>query len=137
MSDHAAFLRAITSEPADDTARLVYADYLEELGEPRQVARAEFIRAQIQAHALHPNDPRRHELEHRAAELFAAHWVAWWLPVCSAVGLPTPHIPRNGLRERVGRFFGQRPLPAGHPFVSAGRTAISLVRPPPPDTSDS
>ena len=43
MSDHAAFLRAIASDPADDTARLVYADFLEETGEPSQAARADFI----------------------------------------------------------------------------------------------
>lgn len=38
-------LRAILLDPADDTARLVYADWLEENGE---AARAEFIRVQCQ-----------------------------------------------------------------------------------------
>lgn len=45
MSDGIALLRAILSEPADDTARLVLADWLEELGDYR---RAEFIRIQIE-----------------------------------------------------------------------------------------
>lgn len=40
-----AFLRAICTEPADDTARLVYADWLEE---QEQVERAEFIRVQVE-----------------------------------------------------------------------------------------
>lgn len=45
MSDRSAFITAICADPDDDTARLVYADYLEENGEP---ARAEFIRVQCE-----------------------------------------------------------------------------------------
>jgi len=41
---HAAFLADIFASPADDTVRLIYADFLEEHGEPE---RAEFIRVQI------------------------------------------------------------------------------------------
>lgn len=41
LSEHEAFLRAIFDNPDDDTPRLVYADYLEENGDP---LRAEFIR---------------------------------------------------------------------------------------------
>ena len=40
MSDEAAFLKAIQDNPKDDTVRLVYADWLDEHGDPR----AEFIR---------------------------------------------------------------------------------------------
>src|SRR5436190_19492867 len=40
MSDAAAFLKALRDNPADDTARLVYADWLDERNDPR----AEFIR---------------------------------------------------------------------------------------------
>jgi uncharacterized protein (TIGR02996 family) len=43
MSDGAALLRGILERPADDTARLVYADWLQENGEE---VRAEFIRVQ-------------------------------------------------------------------------------------------
>jgi uncharacterized protein (TIGR02996 family) len=35
MSEEAPFLRALREEPDDDTARLVYADWLEERGDPR------------------------------------------------------------------------------------------------------
>ena len=45
MSDHAAFLNAVLERPDDDLPRLVYADYLDETGEPN---RAEFIRVQIE-----------------------------------------------------------------------------------------
>ncbi|AMV26267.1 hypothetical protein VT84_17850 [Gemmata sp. SH-PL17] len=41
MSDEAAFLAALKVDPADDTARLVYADWLDEHNEP---VRAEYLR---------------------------------------------------------------------------------------------
>jgi uncharacterized protein (TIGR02996 family) len=130
MSDAAAFLRAIASEPADDTARLAFADFLEETGEPVHVARADFIRKQITAHTLHPNDPRRAELEGRAAALFADHWIDWWSPVCAAVGLPEPFVPTGSLRERFRRFVGL-PVPArrGYPYGLEGGTMIGWQRP--------
>jgi uncharacterized protein (TIGR02996 family) len=49
MADHAGFLEAIGDEPDDDTPRLIYADWLEEHGEPE---RAEFIRLQCRAASL-------------------------------------------------------------------------------------
>jgi uncharacterized protein (TIGR02996 family) len=45
MSDRDALLRAICENPDDDAPRLVYADWLDEHGDPRQ---AEFIRVQIE-----------------------------------------------------------------------------------------
>lgn len=44
MTDRESFLKAICEQPADDTARMVFADWLEEHGEPE---RAEFVRLQI------------------------------------------------------------------------------------------
>jgi uncharacterized protein (TIGR02996 family) len=41
MSDEAAFLTVLTANPADDTARLVYADWLDEHNEPQK---AEYLR---------------------------------------------------------------------------------------------
>jgi uncharacterized protein (TIGR02996 family) len=41
MSEEAAFLEALKSNPADDTARLVYADWLDDHDEPRK---AEYLR---------------------------------------------------------------------------------------------
>ncbi len=49
MSDRAALLTAICATPDDDTARLVYADWLDEHGEAK---RAAHIRAQIESHRL-------------------------------------------------------------------------------------
>ena len=50
MGDADAFLRAVCATPADDTVRLVYADYLDEQGDS---ARAEFIRVQVEWARLH------------------------------------------------------------------------------------
>ncbi len=49
MTEQAAFIRAICTDPDDDTARLVYADWLDEHGEPE---RAEFIRVQVKLAGL-------------------------------------------------------------------------------------
>jgi uncharacterized protein (TIGR02996 family) len=46
MSDEAAFLKAIADKPAERSTRLVYADWLDEHGRPRE---AEFLRLQVQA----------------------------------------------------------------------------------------
>ena len=43
MTDRDALLAAITANPDEDTPRLIYADWLQENGEPD---RAEFIRLQ-------------------------------------------------------------------------------------------
>jgi uncharacterized protein (TIGR02996 family) len=114
-SEHAGFMSAIAANPADLTTRLIYADYLEETGEPQHTARAEFIRAQIESESLHANTTRRAELQKRASELFARHWVDWWKPVCEAAGLPLPHVPGTRLRDRVARLFGSNE-PPGSPY---------------------
>ena len=49
MSDEQALLRAIRAAPEDDTVRLVYADWLEENGQPE---RAEFIRLECELDAI-------------------------------------------------------------------------------------
>jgi uncharacterized protein (TIGR02996 family) len=72
MSDDA-FLRAILAAPDDDTLRLVYADWLEEHGDPR----SEFIRIQI-ALAHEPADsPGRPPMEARERQLLECHQDAW------------------------------------------------------------
>jgi uncharacterized protein (TIGR02996 family) len=62
-ADHLPFWRAICLQPHDDLHRLVFADYLEESGEPEAVARAHYIRAQIEQSLLPATDPRYQELQ--------------------------------------------------------------------------
>nr|WP_171470891.1 TIGR02996 domain-containing protein [Frigoriglobus tundricola] len=54
MTDRDALYRAILDNPEDDTLRLVYADALEESGDPQ---RADFIRTQVELSHLPEYDP--------------------------------------------------------------------------------
>src|SRR5262245_63809047 len=74
MSTEAALLRTIRAEPDDDTARLVYADFVEEEGD---AARGEFIRVQVALARQAEDDPRRPALEDREHELLAEHETRW------------------------------------------------------------
>ena len=47
MCDGDAILRAVLADPADDAPRLVYADWLDEQGDPALAARADVIRRMI------------------------------------------------------------------------------------------
>src|SRR5262245_61996101 len=67
------FLATILDDPASDVARLVYADWLEEQGDPR----AEFIRVQIEMAQLLDNDSRRESLSDRELRLLARHGDLW------------------------------------------------------------
>jgi uncharacterized protein (TIGR02996 family) len=69
-----ALLAAILASPDDDLPRLVYADWLDEHGDP---ARAEFIRTQIELAKLPDHDPRFRALEDREHELLCEHEVGW------------------------------------------------------------
>jgi uncharacterized protein (TIGR02996 family) len=69
-----AFLQAICAEPDEDAHRLVYADWLDDHGQPE---RAEFIRVQCALAKLDDDDPRRLDLAPRERELFDEHRRAW------------------------------------------------------------
>src|SRR5262245_20811027 len=92
--------RAVIANPADRTVRLVYADALEETGEPADVARAEFIRSQIELQSVPEPERRHYELAIRCRELFEEHWLAWWRPVAKAAGLPAPRARGRRTRKR-------------------------------------
>jgi uncharacterized protein (TIGR02996 family) len=72
-SDGEALLRAICEQPWEDTPRLVYADCLEENGDP---LRAEFIRVQC-ALANESNEARRKEMRARADQLHKESHGRW------------------------------------------------------------
>jgi uncharacterized protein (TIGR02996 family) len=85
MSLEDALLQDIRANPADDAPRLVYADWLEEQGRPE---RAEFIRAQVECARMGEDDPRRAELQKRAAALEKAHAKKWLQPLRQALDRP-------------------------------------------------
>lgn len=75
MSIGDAFLHEILAHPDDDAPRLIYADWLDEHGDPR----GEFIRVQCALAELGEDDPRRLPLEQREQELLG-HYEAEWRP---------------------------------------------------------
>src|SRR5438067_8376736 len=74
---HAAFWKAICAEPDEDTPRLVFADWLDEQGDPASAARAEFIRAQIELARLDPWTERAVDLKIREQVLLRDHRDKW------------------------------------------------------------
>src|SRR5436190_13556603 len=89
MNDEQALLRSICAEPDDDAPRLVYADWLEERGDPR----ADYIRAECLL-AQHAAGPCMHtcgdcaQRRVRAQQLRNAHGLDWVLPLARALGVP-------------------------------------------------
>ena len=88
MSERDALYRAVCSNPHDDTPRLLFADHLEEYGEPE---RAAFIRAQceLSGYVCYGGDDvflglpdaqaaKYRMLRDRESKLFAAHGRQWF-----------------------------------------------------------
>jgi uncharacterized protein (TIGR02996 family) len=73
MTPDEAFLEAIRDAPDDDTPRLVYADWLEEHGDPH----GEFIRVQCALARLPQGDSHRWALAKRERQLWERHHTEW------------------------------------------------------------
>src|SRR5437868_4196470 len=73
MTTEADFLQAIRDDPDDDAARLVFADWLEERGDPRSA----FIRLQCELETMAEDDPGREERETRCQQLLSIHEAKW------------------------------------------------------------
>ncbi len=74
MTDRDAFRRAVCAAPDDDTPRLVFADWLDEHGEPK---RAEFIRLQCELGQVEEFGPRWRALRERAEKLLGPNREKW------------------------------------------------------------
>ncbi len=94
--EQAAFLRAIAANPDDDTARLAFADFLDE----REPGRGALVRLDLQLAALPKYDPERESLLNVRANLVARDFPLWRAEL--------PHFP--GI---VYEPFFNRGLPAG------------------------
>jgi uncharacterized protein (TIGR02996 family) len=73
MPDEQSFLDEIIANPDDDVPRLIYADWLEEQGNPR----GEFIRVQCELAMLKKTQVRYRELRAREQELWESHGLEW------------------------------------------------------------
>jgi uncharacterized protein (TIGR02996 family) len=74
----AAFLQDIKDHPDDDTPRLIFADWLEEHGQPE---RAALIRVQVERARLPEADPRQRQLAAEEQQLLREHGDAWLGPL--------------------------------------------------------
>ncbi len=118
-SDERGFLEAICAHPADDTARLVYADWLDENDRP---ARAEFIRAEIELAHTPPgtdeDERRRAVLFARRAALLKAHgpeWLAPFRPFASGMSfgrgfVQAVDVSANTFLQHAETWFALTPL---------------------------
>lgn len=101
------FLHAILESPGDEVARLAFADWLQERGDPDSTARGEFIQVQIQLSrhtegGNHPSnwiDPANvPQLRSREQELLALHGEKWAKPIAKLVDKYQFH---NGFIESI------------------------------------
>jgi uncharacterized protein (TIGR02996 family) len=90
MNEELAFLTAIRDRPNDEATRLIYADWLEERGDPR----GEFIRVECELATLSVRNERYNKLKERAKEL-AKKIDTLWLSIVSR-----PAIERCGALYR-------------------------------------
>jgi uncharacterized protein (TIGR02996 family) len=81
MTDREALLRAVAANPDDDTPRLIYADCLDEIGGEANVARARFIRLQIDIHRTPAASGGTEAFEQKVTEAgaLAAQFGKLWL----------------------------------------------------------
>ncbi len=97
LSDLEALYAAILAQPEEDTPRLIYADALDERGQPGDAARAEFIRVQVELdkqvpcsafmYSCYENGPRclcgdRWGMQKRETALLGAHRTEWLTVKC-------------------------------------------------------
>jgi|GEM_PF-2514677 len=125
MNEDEAFIRAIREQPDDETARLVYADWLDDRGDPR----GPYLRAEAEWVVLQPADEQYRPLFRHISQLAAKLNPAWfatvsrmgqiiqraWLPLVvgfdppeSALDLPKAWGEAAGqLRALLAKSFGE------------------------------
>lgn len=92
------FADEVRKHPFDDTPRLIFADFLEDCGDPL----GQFIRTQVSLHQLRQNDPARTPLELLENELINEFGEMWLAPLraLGAEGVSVRCFQR-GLIERI------------------------------------
>ena len=93
QSDVGRLLAEILADPASEAARLVYADHLIELGDPR----GELVQAQCKFEKIEWDDPARRVIDERIADLLAMHETEWTRDV-RALGFDD-HLQQVSLRR--------------------------------------
>lgn len=112
FTDERPFLDAVFDRYDDDRPRLVYADFLDDSGEPE---RAELVRVQLALARLTDDDPRRPALSDRQAELLVRNRAAWTAHLAGLVagvdfrrGIPdSPTVDAATFLERGDELFAK------------------------------
>lgn len=99
LTPQEAFLKAIREQPDDEGPRLMYADWLEERGDPR----GEFIRIQCELAHTAENTPRWQRLTERERALLRRHGVEWAGPLTPSLSHAPPPFHRGLLRPDLCR----------------------------------
>jgi uncharacterized protein (TIGR02996 family) len=120
VSLDAGFLQDIAANPHDDAPRLIYADWLDDHGQP---VRAEFIRLQIALAQMRDDDPARDALAERERVLLNEHQMDWAEPL----------LPLRALSWSFRRGFPTSVVFAAEDFLGHGadlflRTAVRSVQ---------
>lgn len=106
--DADAFMRKYLERPSDATARLVFADWLEETGAEHNAAWAHYIRLKIEADRYPHNSPTRYELDRHAGQYALQIRARLTVPAGLFVGYPKSLLellPAENITVRVGRFL--------------------------------
>jgi uncharacterized protein (TIGR02996 family) len=116
-----AFLDDVAAHPEDDGPRLVYADWLDDNGQPH---RAELIRIQCRLATMGENDPERLDLEYREADLLCVHARQW------EAALPAwvlgQYAFRRGFPDRISLTASELLRSGPTVFAAAPATALSI-----------
>ncbi|VTU01364.1 Uncharacterized protein OS=Rhodopirellula europaea 6C GN=RE6C_05401 PE=4 SV=1 [Gemmataceae bacterium] len=87
MNDEDGFLQKFRDNPADDTTRLVYADWLDERGDPVSAAKAEFIRTELRLPTLPTKKTAERSAAVRRLQELATTLDVSWLAVVSQLDI--------------------------------------------------
>ncbi len=115
-SDGDALFRAVCETPADDTPRLVYADWLEE---HFKLARAELIRLQCEAWSLCPDYPTPTARRERASVLLQTHGDRWYAELPQPSDVVWSSLFVRGFVDTVRVFVGKDVAACLNPLFAA------------------
>lgn len=127
MSDRSALMAAVLAAPDDDVPRLVYADYLDDTGDPVDAARAEFIRLEVEADRFPTGAAERQELDARAAVLFRKHIAEWNRDLPGWLGKDARVFYRRGFPHELEAEYERFASSAFELFEAAPIRAVQLT----------
>jgi uncharacterized protein (TIGR02996 family) len=103
MASDLGFIEAIRANPKDDALLLIYADWLDEQGDPVSSAKSEFLRQTVQSVKSWSNKARKagRKARHQRLQQLAAELDTDWLEVVSRLAVEGCQKKRTG----IGSFF--------------------------------